>query len=113
MHAARATYQVYIWRNCLESHPDIPSPVGFGWDQNDSGDFIIKWNTVNPAPDEVLDMMFCSCLRKCIAGSCPCVDNAMHCTDACTKQNCENFRDLDDDVDDETDYEYSSDDDDF
>ena len=24
MHAERATYQVYIWRNCLESHPDIP-----------------------------------------------------------------------------------------
>ena len=60
MHAARATYQVYIWRNCLESHPDIPSPVGFGWDQNDSGDFIIKWNTVNPAPDEVLDVLLLS-----------------------------------------------------
>ena len=112
MHAARATYQVYIWRNCLESHPDIPSPVGFGWDQNDSGDFIIKWNTVNPAPDEVLDMMFCSCPRKCIAGSCPCIDNSLCCTDACTKQNCENFPDLDDALNDETDFEYSSDDDD-
>ena len=108
MHAARATYQVYIWRKCLESHPDIPS-VGFSWDQNDSGDFIIKWNTVNPAAGEVLDMMFCSCHKKCIAGSCPCVDNSLHCTDACTQQNCENFPEIDNVVNDD----YSSDDDDF
>ena len=103
MHAARATYQVYVWRNCLKRHPEIPSPVGFGWDQNEIGDFMIKWNTVNPAPDEVLDMMYCSCPRKCIAGSCPCVDNLLNCTDACTKQNCENFPDLDDNDEDEDD----------
>ena len=30
LHTARARYQVYVWRKYLESHPDIPSPVGFG-----------------------------------------------------------------------------------
>ena len=92
----------------MESHPDIPSPVDFDWDQNDSGDFIIKWNT-----DKVLDLMFCSCLKKCIAGPCPYVDNSLDCTDACTKQNCENFPKIDNVVNDDSEYDYSSDDDDF
>ena len=48
MHAARAPYQVYIWRNCLECHPEMPSPVGFGWDVSEDGEFIIQWNTVTP-----------------------------------------------------------------
>ena len=74
------------------------------------GDFIIQWNTVNPASDEVLDMMFCSCPMKCIAGSCSCVDNSLNCTDACTKQNCANFPDLDnDDNDDVINFDNSSD----
>ena len=90
-HSLRACYQVYIWRQSLQSHPIIPSPVGFGWDQNEEGDFIILWNNVNPAPDEVLEMMFCTCMRKCERGSCLCVDNSLKCTDACSKQNCDNF----------------------
>ena len=61
--------------------------------------------------------MYCSCSRKCVAGSCPCVDNALHCTDAYKKQNCENFPDenegedscvdysSDDDEDEDDDYE--------
>ena len=71
-----------------------------GWDQNEEGDFTILWNNVNPAPDEVLDMMFCTCTKKCERGSCPCVDNSLKCTDACTKQNCENFQDFELDNDD-------------
>ena len=48
---------------------------------------------MTPAPDEVVDMMFCACPRKCIAGSFACVDNSLNCTDARTEQNCENFPD--------------------
>ena len=70
IHFARAMYQVHIWRNCLVGHPDIPSPVGRGWDLNENRDFVIKWNSINPAPDEILNMMFCSCSRKCVSGSC-------------------------------------------
>lgn len=76
----------------MQSHPIIPSPVDFGWDQNDEGDLTISWNKVNPAPDEVLEMMFCTCLKKCVRGSCPCVDNSLKCTDACTNHECDNFQ---------------------
>ena len=91
LHANRACYQAYIWRKCLESSPDIPSPIGLGWEENDDGDLVIKWNTILPAPEEILQLMYCSCSKKCVPGSCPCVDNSLACTDACANQNCENF----------------------
>ena len=91
-HSLRACYQVHIWRKSLESYPTIPSPVSFGWDQNEDGDFVISWNNVNPAPDEVLEMMFCTCMKKCVRGSCQCVDNSLQCTDACVKHDCDNFQ---------------------
>ena len=115
-HSLRASYQVHIWRKSLESHPIIPSPIGFGWDQNEEGDFIVSWNNVNPAPDEVLEMMFCTCSRKCVRGSCPCVDNSLKCTDACTNHSCDNFQsneeiiiNQDDDDDDDDDRHDESD----
>ena len=51
----------------------------------------IKWKIVNPAPDEVLELMFYTCSRNFVKGKCPCVDNGFMCTDACAKQECENF----------------------
>ena len=101
LHANRACYQAYIWQKCLESHPDIPSPIGFDWDRNDDDDLIIKWNTILPALEEVLQLMYCSCPRKCLQGSCPYIDNSLPCTDACAHQNCENFPSKDNDEGDE------------
>ena len=40
-HSLCALYQVHIWRKSLESHPQIPSPIDFGWDQNEDGHFVI------------------------------------------------------------------------
>ena len=51
----------------------------------------MKWNIVNPAPVEVLELMFCTCSRNRVQGKCPCVDNGLLCTDVCAKQECENF----------------------
>ena len=120
-HSLHTLYQVHIWRKSLESHPQILSPIDFGWDQNEDGHNVIAWNRVNPAPDEVLEMMFCTCERKCILGSCPFVDNSLKCTDACFSHDCENFQSeveenceydefSDDDDDDENDNGYGDDD---
>ena len=35
--------------------------------------------------------MFCTCSRNCVQGKCPCFDNGPLCTDACAKQEFENF----------------------
>ena len=71
--------------------PDIPSPTGNVWELGENESISIKWNTVNPAPDEVLELMFCTCSRNCVQGKCPCVDNGLLRTDACAKQQFENF----------------------
>lgn len=48
----------------------------------------IKWNSVKPSPEEVLTLMFCTCPRKCVVETCPCIGNGLICTDACTKSDC-------------------------
>ena len=97
LQANRAYYQAYIWWKCLESHPGIASLVGLSWDRNDNNDLIIKWSTVLPAPEEVLQLMYCSCPRKCLQGSCPCTHNLLLCTEAWANQNCDHFPSEDND----------------
>ena len=79
--------------------PEIPSPVGNGWELGE-GDFIfIKWNHVKPAPDEVLQLIFCTCPRKCVPDGCPSVDNGLQCADACVKEDCGNYLYFSGDID--------------
>ena len=66
-------------------------PDGYSWDQDGDGLVSIKWNTVQPAPDKILGLMFCASSRKYIVGSYPCIDNSLICTGACTKQDCNNM----------------------
>ena len=90
--------------------PDIPAPFEYGWEMQDGG-ILIKWNTVKPAPEEVLELMYCTCFKKCVLETCPCVQNGLFCTDACWKKDCENYLDEDDEndelVSDEDDDEYN------
>ena len=96
---------------CLQNHPDVPSPDGFGWELDENASLSIRWNNVKPASDGVLELMHCTCARKCIQGSLPCIDNSLLCTDACAKQDCEHFIELDENENEEL--EYSSEEDDF
>ena len=73
----------------------LPHPVNFGWEEDDDGNLEMRWNTVLPASEEILELMFCSCTKQCVAGKCPCIDNGLFCTDACKKKNCDNFPDED------------------
>ena len=60
----------------------------------------IKQNKVNPAPDEVPELIFCTCPRKCFRDTCPCVDNSVPCINPYVKQECENHVFCDRDIDD-------------
>ena len=42
LHAARATYQSFVWRNCLIAKPEIPSPLDHGWEMNENEPISIK-----------------------------------------------------------------------
>ena len=102
-HIARANYKAFIWRRCLEQAPFIPSPENRGWIVYD-GAFCIDWMDRRPAPDAVLEMMSCSCKRKC-SNDCPYRINGLLCTDMRSLRDCDNFgngiSDLTYDTDDE------------
>lgn len=40
----------------------------------------------------MLQLLACDCKRKCVAGSCICIDNDLRCTDSCKFDGCENMR---------------------
>ena len=110
LHSRRAVYQSHIWRKSLVVNPETPTLIGNGWELDENDSVCIKWNNVNPAPDEVLELMFCTYSRNCVRDTCPCVDNGPQCTDAYVKQECENDVFHDSGIDDiESDY-LSSDD---
>ena len=85
----------------IQSALNNTKPIGNGWylDENDS--ISIKWNNVNRALDKVLQLMFCTCLGKCLRDTCLCVDNGLPCTDTCVKQKCENYVYHDSDIESE------------
>ena len=70
---------------------EIPSPIGNGYELGEKESISIKWNIVNPAADEVLELMLCTCSRNCVQGKFPCVDNGILCTEACANQEYEKF----------------------
>ena len=92
-HLCRANYQAAIWRRCLESCPDVPSPSGHGWEVSGS-DVTIKWLDVSAAPTEVLESVSCVC-KKCVDRRRSCKKNGLTCTGACkcTSENCTNSKD--------------------
>lgn len=101
LHFRRAAYQSHIWRKwfCL------PTPTGNGWELEEYAhgtydSISIRWNNVDPALDKVLELMSCTCLRKCLRDACLCVDNSLPCTDACVKQECQNYIFRDSDIND-------------
>ena len=77
LHIKRANYQAFIWKKAVQREPDIPSPVGHGWDVKD-GYLEVVWMTEKPSPESIV----CSCKRKCGSG-CQCLQHDLNCTDVC------------------------------
>ena len=57
MHAARANYQVGIWRRCLEQEPDVPYPIDHGWVMDAPGILSVDWMHGPLSPEDVLEML--------------------------------------------------------
>ena len=64
-------------------------------DMDGNGQIGIEWLTGAPAPDIVLSLMSCKCVRSCKTGSCRCTDNELSCTPACRLQDCDNKKECD------------------
>lgn len=89
LHTQRANYQAALWKRCLESKPNIPSPSEHGWTKED-GKLTIHWMNSSPAPEVVLELLACKCLRVCKLPDCRCLANGLTCTHMCKLQTCTN-----------------------
>lgn len=93
-HSERANYQAGVWKRCLESCPDIPSPAGHGWcieKVNGKDELTIDWlHDAPPAPEAVLQLLSCTCSRSCKLPTCPCLANGLKCTHLCKLLTCTN-----------------------
>lgn len=90
LHFSRANYRAYTWMYYLQWHPQIPPPVVVVVDARWEQWQVYQVEHSTTCTWWVLETMFCTCSKKCVSGSCPCVDNSLMCTDACTKQDCDN-----------------------
>ena len=96
--ALRANYQAAIWRRAIFPQPEIPSPNDHRRKINNDNEITIVWLGTKPAPDEVLELLFCTCGRVCSEETCCCMKAGLKCTDMCYFQ-CENMASYDDDDD--------------
>ena len=99
LHVSRSNYQAAIWRRALEACPEVPSPVGHGWTVDETNSLSYEWLGSKPAPEEVLDLMSCTCRRRCAVETCCCLKAGLKCTEMCSV-TCENMvaDDNDDDI---------------
>ncbi|KAG1668544.1 hypothetical protein GQR58_017833 [Nymphon striatum] len=88
-HILRCNYQARIWRLAFENNPVYPEIHDHGWYLENQA-IKIRWMTCQPAPNEVLSLLSCSCKRTCQPTKCSCIDNRMHCTDLCSCGECQN-----------------------
>ncbi|CAB3994852.1 Hypothetical predicted protein [Paramuricea clavata] len=96
LHVSRANYQPAIWRRATEACPDIPSPHGYVWNVSSSTlEFI--WLGSKPAPEEVMELLSCTCKRSCTEDTCCCLKAGPKCTEMCSL-NCDNMQSEDDET---------------
>ena len=90
----RANYQAAIWGRAISLQQEIPLPHDHGWKiNNDNNEIKIVWLDSKPAPDEVLELLPCTCRRVCC-----CMKAGLKRTDMCYLQ-CENMASYENDND--------------
>ena len=82
-HLCRASWQAKMWTNAHHAVPNVPSPVGHGWKQQD--ETIVPTFFDGPVSAQVLRGLVCSCRNIC-SGKCECELNKLPCTEICPCQ---------------------------
>jgi len=57
MHALRANYIAYTWKQAHVTHPDIPSPLGLGWTRDAEGVLATQWSQGDIMPQDLLHVL--------------------------------------------------------
>lgn len=96
LHISRAHYIATIWKNALNPSFKQLDPNNFGWKKDDFG-FSPIYNTFQPAPDCVLNVIKCKCKKGCKTLACSCRKNRRFCTEmcgCCKHEDCTNAHDF-------------------
>ena len=73
------------------------------WEINHNGTIQIRWTSIKPAPDALLEMISCNCkaVRSCSSNRCQCFSHQLKSSEARGYRNCFNeYQEEDDDDDD-------------
>lgn len=107
----RANFQALVWSQDNEAKPVIPNPVGHGW-SIEAGVLAPVMCEEPCAPEALLKLIKCSCMKNRCSPPCKCLANNMPCTEMCVCNGdetiCDNlyppdYIDEDSDTTDETD----------
>ena len=83
LHVQRAQYMAMVWRKAAESHPSLPSPVGYGWQLLSDENTYVPVRCLNPpAPEALIKLLKCGCKKGCME-RCTCRNNSIPCTEVC------------------------------
>ena len=82
-HLLRVHYQCMVWKNAHIPTPILPEPTTMGWKREGRGLKPILMSK-SPIPDSCLQMISCSCKKKCMTLNCKCVRSHMPCTSMCS-----------------------------
>ena len=95
-HVLRASLQTRVWLSSYVADPDIPSPIGHGWNKDPSGVGITPHYFDGPTTAELMEDLLCSCrvgVTTC-NDYCACMINHLPCTELCpchTEDSCDNI----------------------
>lgn len=109
-HTKRAAYQACIWKNALAQFTTPPAITDHGWVVTDKR-VEIKWMTLPPAPDGILENANCGCKTGCATKRCACRKAALKCTSLCSCTNCNNAPSTDEPEESDIDLEENDDED--
>ncbi|CAH3016307.1 unnamed protein product, partial [Porites evermanni] len=87
----RAHYQLLVWNNDHVANPVLPSPEGYGW-QDEDGKWVPVMTNLPPAPEATIQLVRCKCAKsRCSNNRCQCQKAGLVCTDLCLcSEDCQN-----------------------
>jgi hypothetical protein len=105
----RANFQAMVWAQDDQCRPTVPSPVGHGWCM-ENGQLTPVLCELPCAPESILKLIKCSCVKSRCSTLCKCRSNELCCTEMCgcsgNETSCDNvYLSKDDDDADDSDIE--------
>jgi hypothetical protein len=81
-HICRTNYATKVGKSYVKWEPELPSPVGHGW-RDEDGKLSPVTCLLPPAPAAVMELVKCSCKAVVCKGNCSCSKNGLKCTSLC------------------------------